>query len=146
MAAKYNRFGITFAYPENWKIEEDAEAMPQSVSAHAPDGGFWSAHIHPFSVRPDDLLEQVLKTMCDEYDGVEFYEIGEQILDSEVPGYGLDFCCFDFVVTARLVAFQHGHATYLLMYQAESRDFDQLEPVFRAMTFSLISDTHAANH
>ena len=145
MTAKYDRFGITFAYPENWQIEEDAEAMPRAVSAHAPVGGFWSVNIHPFSMSPHDLLDQVLQTMCDEYDGVEYYEIRETILDFEASGYSLDFCCLDFVVSARIVAFQHGHATYLLMYQAESRDFDQLQPVFRAMTFSLLSEAPAVN-
>ena len=76
--------------------------------------------------------------MSEEYDDVEVQEVKEVIDDHPASGVDLDFSCLDFVVTAKLRCFQNGHATYVMLYQAEDRDYETFEPVFRAITHSLL--------
>ncbi len=141
MTAVYDRAGLHFQYPENWVLADDSlDELPRTISLQAPSGAFWSVDIHPFSMDADALLKTTLEVMQQEYPEAECHAVEESIADETATGYDLYFYCLDFVVTARLRCFRHGHATYLLTYQAEDREFDRLDPVFRAITFSLFSD------
>ena len=50
------------------------------------------------------------------------------------------FCCLDFVVRARVLATRVAVQTFVLEWQAEDREFESLEPVFRAISTSLFSN------
>jgi hypothetical protein len=141
MTAIYNRSGLHFMYPENWELAEDSvDTVPRSILLQAPSGAFWSLDIHPFSVSDEELLQHVVEAMRGEYPDLEAQPADEQIAGESASGYNLFFYCLDFIVAARVRALRLGHATYLWMYQAEDRDFDQLEPVFRAITVSMFRD------
>ena len=140
--ATYDRSGLNFLYPENWKLVEDSmDAIPRTIVIQSPTGAFWSVDIHPFSVSREELIETVAQAMKEEYPELESYPVSVEILDNEAVGFDLFFCCLDFVVTSHIRALQVGHATYLLTYQAEDRDFEKLGPVFDAMTLSLLKST-----
>ena len=48
MAAIFDKLGIRFLYPENWKLDE-SEALEgnQVVTVYSPGESFWSIMIHP---------------------------------------------------------------------------------------------------
>ncbi|MEZ6103024.1 MAG: hypothetical protein R3E01_29120 [Pirellulaceae bacterium] len=141
----YDRSGIRFAYPENWTIsEDDPHEVPRTVTVQSPSGAFWSLDIHPFSVTPDELLGQVLATLQGEYPTIDSELAQDFVQHTELHGYDVSFYCLDFLVSARIRSWRKGHATYLVTYQAEDRDFDELEPVFRAMLHTLL-DEHSAS-
>ncbi|MEM7314205.1 MAG: hypothetical protein AAF497_13740 [Planctomycetota bacterium] len=142
MTATYDRAGLQFVYPESWTLADDTvDEVPRTVSVQSPTGAFWSVDIHPFSVNAEQLLEDALAVMREEYPELESVKVTEEIDGDSAFGFNLDFYCLDFVVQCRLRALQSGHATYLLTYQAEDRDFDQLENVFKAITFSMFQET-----
>ncbi len=139
MTATYDRGGITFMYPDNWSImDEQLDTLPRSVSVQAPGGAFWSVDIHPFSVHGEDVLKEMVAAISEEYDDVEVQEVEDLIDEHPATGVDIDFSCLDFLVTAKLRSFQNGHATYVMLYQAEDRDYEEFEPVFRAITHSLL--------
>lgn len=141
MTAVYNRSGIQFMYPENWKIsDDDMDNIPRTVSVESPTGAFWSVDIHPFSVDHQMLLDQTLAVFEQEYNEVESGPAEEIWLGEAVTGFDLDFVCLDFVVCCQLRVLRHSHATYLMTFQAEDREFQELRQVFRAITQSLLSE------
>jgi hypothetical protein len=144
MTGNYQRCGIQFRYPENWTLADDSlESFPRTISVQAPSGAFWSVDIHPFSVDPEELLSQVLEAMRGEYADLEASVADEDVVGNPSRGYDLYFCCLDFVVAAQLRAFRRGHATYLLTFQAEDREFERMEPVFQAITYSFLEENGA---
>ncbi len=141
MPQRYATRGLTFLYPDNWTIVDgESHGLPRTVTAQSPQGAFWSVDVHPFSVQPDELLQEVLRAMEQEYVDVESTPAEEWIADERSEGRDLLFTCLDFVVVAELRCLRHGHATYLLTYQAEDRDFAELKNVFRAITTSLFRE------
>lgn len=141
MPAVYQSGGLRFLYPDNWILgDEDAHALPRTITVSAPSGAFWSVDIHPFSVDPEELLEQVVAAMRAEYADLEVESAEETIGEQASLGHDLLFSCLDFIVRSQLRALRFGHATYLLTYQAEDRDFTALDRVFRAITTSLLAD------
>lgn len=140
MPALFNKFGISFQYPENWTLETDSSAPGrQTVSVYSPGGGFWTVALAPHDSDPAKLAEAALKTIAREYDELDSEEASESIGDVDLVGYDLNFYCLDLTNTAWIRAGRTSRATYLVICQAEDREFDQIAPVFRAMSTSLLT-------
>ena len=142
MPAKFERLGVTFQYPENWRLdEEEAVAGNHSVSVYTPDGGgFWTVSIHPRTADPAKLSRAAVKAMKEEYDSLEAIAVEETLFDCELVGYDLNFNCFDLLSSAVVRSFRTARATLIIFYQAEDRQFDDLVPVFQAITRSLLNE------
>jgi hypothetical protein len=140
MPATYDKIGLRFQYPDNWKLSEDIDEIPRSVVVSSPDGAFWSVDVHPFSVDLDMVLEQMLNAMRTEYDDLETEPHEGEIQGEPTKGHNMAFYCLDFLVACQIRAFKHGHAVYVTTYQAEDRDFDKLKLVFDAITTSMLSE------
>jgi hypothetical protein len=140
MPAVFDKLGIRFQYPENWTLEtDDATPGRQSVSVYSPGGGFWSVLAHRPDDDPSQLAATALQAMQREYDELDVADVSEEIGGVELTGYDLNFYCLDLTNTARIRAFNNQRGSYLVICQAEDRDFDFLSQVFQAMTTSLLA-------
>ena len=140
MPATYDNLGVRFLYPENWCVtEEDFDGWPRTVTVTSPGGGFWSVHVYPRDAAPGRLTDQIVETMRGEYDSLEAVAAAEEIAGLETTGHDMDFYCLDLVVSARTRCLRHGEHVLLFFYQAESRDFETLAPVFKALAHSLLT-------
>jgi len=139
MPAEFHKLGISFQYPENWTLdEEDALAGRRSVTIFSPGGGFWSVSIHPHRTEPGELAKAAVEAMQDEYKELEVEEIKETMAGRQTVGYDLNFYYLDLTNTAKVRCLQTDKATYSIFCQAEDREFDQLQMVFRAITKSFL--------
>lgn len=138
MPAIFDRSGIRFQYPENWDVDEQ-ESFQQSahVTVYAPGGGFWSVALHPSSSSPEDLVKAAAAEMKREYDCLDVEPSQAQVAGNDSVGYEINFICLDLLSTARVHSFSAKWSTCVVMYQAEDREFERLEPVFRAISHSL---------
>ena len=140
MTAVYDREELTFQYPETWKMEEDpSSGVPRTVSVTAENGAYWCAMIYDMEVSDDDLKQQYLTTFQKEYDDVETDAVVVSVGELQLDAIDMQFYCLDFLVHSRLMVRRIGNHRVLITWQAEDRDFDSLEPVFAAITFSALS-------
>ena len=141
MPAKFEKLGITFQYPDNWTLEEeDAQVGRGSVTVYSPDGAFWSVTLQPQDVDPDELARAALEAMKDEYGEIETERAAETIAGHRMVGYDLSFYYLDLTSTARVRSLRTRWATYTVFCQAEDREFNRIQIVFRAMTTSLLNN------
>ncbi len=139
MTAKYDRDNLTFQYPENWRLEEDPpHGFPRSISVSAESGAFWCATVCGPHESLDDLTQQYLQTLENAYEDLEQQPIDVKLDSDIVSGLELQFYCLDFLVRSLLLGVHVGDHNVLLTWQAEDREFDKIEPVFRAISFSLL--------
>ncbi len=139
MTATYDRFEVRFYYPENWSVaDEQGDGWPRGVTIQSPGTAFWSLHIYQPAVSPADLTAEVLQTMREEYPDLDVTTESREFGGQEAVGYDMDFHCLDLIVRARVLGIVHGKRTFLLMFQAEDAQFEELEQVFLAMTTSLL--------
>lgn len=142
MSAVYENFGLSFMYPENWQLSDESgevDAGAKTVTVNSPGGGFWTVAVYEPAEDPQSLADQFRVTMEGEYEGLEAQPMEETIGKATATGYDMDFYCLDFVVSARVRALRVGKRTFVLSCQAESREFDQVAPVFEAMNYSLLN-------
>jgi hypothetical protein len=142
MPVEYEKLGIRFLYPDNWTLDE-GEALEgnRSVSVYSPGGAFWSVALHPPSTDPAQLTTAALEALKSEYADSESEAVSEQVSGRTLEGYDLNFFYLDLTNTALIRGFRTPTASCLLLCQAEDREFDELAPVFRAITTSLVSSS-----
>ncbi len=139
MTAIYDNLGVRFVYPENWQLtHEQRSHMPYELSLQTPGGGFWSLDVYDELADPAKLASETLSLMQHEYEDLEFEPLDTALGDFRAVGYELNFYCLDLVVTARVLGIRFGHLTLLVLYQADSQEFDKLEQVFEAVTLGLV--------
>ena len=140
MPALFDKLGIAFQYPENWQLDEgDIREGRKSVTVYSPNGGaFWMVTIHPRSNPPAKLAADALHAMTQEYEEVESEVVSETLSDFELVGYDLNFYYLDLINSAAVRSVRTQHGTLTIFYQGEDREFGKIEPVFRAMTVSLL--------
>jgi len=144
MPASFTKLGISFQYPDNWTLdEEDALAGRQSVTVYSPGGAFWSVAVHPPSADPARLAQGALDAMRQEYEQLDAEESREIIAGHQTIGYDLNFFALDLTNTAQVRCWQTDRATYTIFWQAEDREFAQIERVFQAITTSLLNGLEA---
>ena len=139
MPALYEHQGIRFYYPENWAIVDvELEAWPRSVTVQSEETSFFSLHIYPAKQETGAIIDTVIDTIREEYSDLEILEAKEKV--GGVSTQGVDICFFflDLLVEAKIRAVQTPTFTLVWHYQAESREFEKMEPVFQAIATSLM--------
>jgi hypothetical protein len=121
--------------------ESDAVAGRRSVSVYSPGGAFWTVALHARSTDPEELVATVLKAVKQEYEEFESEPVQEEVAGKLLAGYDLNFYCLDLTNSALIRGFRTDAASCVILCQAEDREFREVEPVFRAITASLLRDT-----
>ncbi len=141
MTAIYDKLGIQFQYPENWTLDEgQALTEHNSVSVYSPDEAFWSVMIYPPTEDPAKLAADVLSAMRGEYDNLDAEAAQETVAGHRLLGYDMNFYCLDLTNTAMVRSLSLPQHTLVIHFQALDQDFDGIEPVFRAITTSLLGN------
>jgi hypothetical protein len=131
-------------YPENWNITEDTdEGRVVSFTLESPSAAFMTVTAYPWTVTPQEAFDEGCEVMQAEYEEVEFDAIDS---DLKIDGQPLDGCLsaearfyyLDLMVVSRLIAFVLDQRTIMIQIQAEDRDFEKLEMVFKAILVSML--------
>jgi hypothetical protein len=139
MTAVFDRHGLNFQYPENWELQESyAPDAALEIYLVAPSGAFWSVLAWPVGTDPDSLMQGVLDSLQEQYDGFESHAAEEEVAGNTLTGFDSHFFCLDLLVTNRMRTVRTGNHQLLVMSQAESREFEQQQLVFAAITTSLL--------
>ncbi|MDZ4820988.1 MAG: hypothetical protein SGJ20_18640, partial [Planctomycetota bacterium] len=106
-----------------------------------PGGAFWSVTVHSTEDAPEDLVDTVVATMRAMYDDLDSEDTEEEILGREVIGSDLNFYCLDLTNSAEVRVFESKRGNFVILCQADDREFDEVRRVFQAMTFSLLQES-----
>jgi hypothetical protein len=139
MPATFDQFGVRFEYPDNWTVDsDDAGSAQQQVVVTSPHTAFWQLSKHPAGTELEPLFDEVLAALRSEYKDIEVEPEDELVEGHLVAGFTASFFYLDLTNTCWLRGIETTTANYLLICQAEDREFAQVELVFRAMLASVL--------
>ncbi len=139
MTAVYEKHGLRFMYPENWKLTDGQELeLPYQITVETPDGGIWSVNVFSADVETDELLDEAIEGLQETYEDVEISEAEADFEGFKSKGVDAYFYCLDFMVIAKIRVIETPQYKLVFLFQAESRDFDSQHDVFRAIATSLL--------
>jgi hypothetical protein len=137
--AVYDHLGIRFLYPDNWEVDtSDASDERNSISVYSPGGALWSLMVYPPDEDLDERTLEVVEALQKEYPEMDIEPVREPLAGHELAGYDLNFFYLDLTNTAWVRGLRTPRASYVILCQAEDREFDEIEAVFRAITISLL--------
>ncbi|MEZ6135878.1 MAG: hypothetical protein R3C53_13305 [Pirellulaceae bacterium] len=139
MPETYDGLGISFLYPETWKLYEDEEAG--TVSLETPSGSFIT--ITACADLPA-ALKQAQQAMQAEYEEVEQELIETEIAERTLRGVAQRFVYLDLIVTSRLLGIDVDDNRFLVQIQGEDRELEEQQRVFDAILTSLIQSLSSA--
>jgi len=126
-------------YPDNWEIDQRGAADEgYSVSVNSPGGAFWSLLVYPPDEDLGERTRDVVEALKKEYPEMDVEPVHEPLAGHDLVGYDLNFFYFDLTNTAWVRGVHTLRANYVILCQAEDHEFDEFEPVFRAITISLL--------
>ncbi len=139
MVGLFEKYGVQLQYPENWELTEDAPiGQSPTITLQSPGSAFWLLKIFAQEDSPERLVGEVLSSMRQEYEGLEATLVRQRLDDVDAVGYDMQFYCLDLLVNSHVRSFVAEDRTYLVMYQAEDREFDEMLPVFMAMITGML--------
>lgn len=139
MPAVFEKLGIRFEYPDSWEIdEEEARESGDTITVYSPEGAFWSLNLQAPGLDPDELALTAVEAMREEFEQLDAAPVTATVDGVELPGYDMNFYCLDLTNTACVRVVEREHATFLVLYQAEDREFEKISAVFDAITASLM--------
>jgi hypothetical protein len=142
---RFDRFGLTFDHPDNWTIDiDDAAGRRAAVTVYTPDGGFWSVSGHEPGGPSSELAAAVVAEMRSQYQELDSEAAEDRVRGHVLRGFDLNFYCLDLTNTAQVRTLETPAAVYLLLCQAEDREWEETAPVFAAMTASFVAGLEAA--
>ena len=139
MPAVFDRLGVRFEYPDNWSVEhsEDDNAA-QQVVVSSPHTAFWQLSKHSVGTDLEPLFDEALAALRSEYQEIEVEPDDDRIEGYTLSGFTVNFFCLDLTNTCWLRGFETPDAQYLVVCQAEDREFAKVALVFRAMLASVL--------
>ena len=143
MPIEYNKSGIRFHYPDNWKL--DASADCQMVTVYSPGGAFWTVSRHTRIVDTKELAKAAVDALRGEYAEIEVEEVNETVAGHELVGFDISFYYVDLTNSASVRAVRADRSTFTIFCQAEDREFAKFLDVFQAMTTNLLQNLPNGN-
>lgn len=141
MFATYDRSGVSLAYPENWRLEEDSDEDARlNLTISSPETAFWSLIVYSEALDLDNVLDQTLAALREEYPEMEVADADQQVAGQTLRGKDASFFYLDLTSTIRLRACHRGASTYLILCQSEDREMKVAGAVFDAITQSLLAE------
>jgi len=136
---RFQRLGIDFSFPDSWSVDtDDAREGAAAVTVYAPEGGFWSVSGHAAGGRAIELAQAVVEQMRGEYRDLDVEPAADDVGGHALRGFDMNFYCLDLTNTAQVRTLATPTAVWLLLCQAEDREWDRIAPVFAAMTASFV--------
>ena len=139
MPAIYDNLGVQLLYPENWMItDEDDDGWPRTVTLQSTQTGFWSLHVYPPAHDVKAAVKELIGAIQSEFTDIEVLPAKETFGETATTGVDLAFFYLDLLVEAKIRCLRTPSSTLIWLYQAESREFESIEPVFQAIAVSML--------
>lgn len=137
----YEQHGIRFAYPDNWiATAEEGSTASAAATVTSPDTAFWTVMYYRGHHDAEKLARAVLKAFEEDYPQLEVDRTEELAPTGAILGYDLSFSYVDLLSTAAIRVYKQPAGTYVVLWQAEDQELPTVEPVFAAISTSLIGD------
>src|SRR5262245_9056110 len=137
MAAQFAEAGVSFQYPENWRLEREEIDSGWLVTVQSPATSFIMVGRRDDCPTPADLADEALSDLRESYPELEAEPGSTRLAGRTTMGHDVRFFLFDLTNTCWIRTFRTTDATMLVMWQVNDLEMETNEPVLRAICTSL---------
>ena len=126
MLGIYDDRGIRFDYPGDWEIEVVDDGPRTAVTIQSPAGpAFALVTVDDSRPEPDELADEALAALRDEYPKLDAFPARETIAGHEAVGHDVEFFSLDMTNACAIRSLQTPRRTVFLMTQWSDVEDDE---------------------
>ena len=140
MSKQFKEGGVSFRYPENWRLEREESETGWTVSLQSPQTAFVVVSCDGSMPSAEDVAQITLEALQSEYPGLEADPAVDTLAGQMAVGHDIRFFSFDLTNTCWTRCFYSAEGTVMVMCQANDLELERHEPVLKAICASLQVD------
>ena len=137
MIAEFHDGGISFRYPETWRLEREETDQGWTVSLQSPGTAFMMVCLREDMPSTDHLADAALAALSEDYPELEADECVDSVAGQPAVGHDIQFFSLDLTNTSWTRSFYTSRGTVLVLCQTNDLEMEKNEPVLRAICASL---------
>ena len=140
MINRFQEGEFDVAYPENWKLVESSSDAAQQFSIESPNSCVWDLYRFEDADTSEQWLQSFIDTFAEQYDIFEQEPIQFELGDQSIDAVEANFYCLNLLISAYIFEMpSEDSSRRVIMYQGESREFEDNLTVFHAITMSYLN-------
>jgi hypothetical protein len=142
MAERFEQSGISFAYPENWRLEREQSDTGWTVTLQSPkpDTAYFFLALDENGPGSEQMARAALEGLRGAYPDLEADECVDSLAGQPAVGYDICFFSLDLTNTCWTRSFYCANGTVLVLCQLNDLELERHGPVLRAICASLALD------
>lgn len=137
MSRVFERDGVTFRYPESWRVEAEDAGDGWAVTVSSPETAFLVITLRPDAADPQEVADEALEALRAEYPQLDSTQVVENLAGLPAVGHDIDFLTLDTSITCWTRCIDTTAGPLLVMSQTSEYDRAANEPVLKAIGKSL---------
>ncbi len=137
MSKTFAADGLSFSYPDGWRIDREDADNGWTVTLQSPGAAFAMVQLDRDLPDPRQMVHEALQTLKGEYPSLEADSALETIAGEMAVGHDMEFFSLDMVNTCWTRSFYGVAGTVFLLCQTTGADEDDYEPALRAVAASM---------
>jgi hypothetical protein len=137
MSSRFEREGISFSYPESWRLEREESDGGWTVLLQSPGTAFLTLTCDTNMPPPEEMAETALGALREDYDTLEAEERVETLAGQMAVGHDITFISLDLTNSCWTRSFYSDAGTVLVLCQSNDLELEEYGPVLRAVCASL---------
>ncbi len=137
MSKHFQEDGVSFTYPESWRLEREEAEDGWTVAVQSPGTAFLTVTLDTRTPALEDVAETVLEALRSDYPNLEAEPRVETLAGQMAVGHDIEFFSFDLTNTCWTRSLYTDAGTLLLLCQTSDLELEEYGPILRAICASL---------
>jgi hypothetical protein len=134
---QFHEDGITFSYPESWRLDREPMDDGWTVLVQSPQTAFVVVSFDPHLPTTEEMAATALEALREDYPELDSEPAVETLAGQMAVGHDVRFFSLDLTNTCWTRSFYSDAGTVLVLCQSNDLELDQNEPVLRAICASM---------
>jgi len=137
MSRTFERAGISFQYPEGWRLEREENESGWTVHLQSPGTAFMTLTCDETMPQSEEMAETALEALRADYPTLEAEALSETLAGQTAVGHEIEFISFDMVNSCWTRSFPCKAGTVLMLCHTSDIDPAPFGTVLRAVCATL---------
>jgi hypothetical protein len=137
MTKHFAEDGVSFSYPDSWRLEREEADNGWTVSLQSPGTAFLTVTFDADMPEAQEMAEAALEALREEYPTLEASPHIDTLAGQMAVGHDIEFFSFDLTNTCWTRSLYADAGTLLVLCQTNDLELDEYGPVLRTICASL---------
>jgi hypothetical protein len=137
MTQRYEADGISFQYPDDWRLDREENADGWTVLLQSPGTAFMTLTCDHSGASTEEVASAALEALQGDYPALESQAQVDTLAGQMAIGHDIQFFSLDLTNTCWTRSLYSSEGTLLVLCQTNDLELEQYEPILRAICASL---------